>query len=174
MPGESCRTGLTRPRPPTRYVRRSFVLPLSTPYDRRHGVCVARMRAVNRAFSLERVQAARQTRRARDEAEHLRRAGVGGLRKRLGNASEVGRSEMSLPDNDDTKHNVVRLGTETLFAIAEQLRRMYDADLRTKPSEELERLMRRIERGQDVPVATPPRQPQTPLRIFLHLTARPP
>ena len=57
---------------------------------------------------------------------------------------------MSLPD-DHTKHNVVRLGTETLFAIAEQLRRMYDADLRTKPSEELERLMRRIERGEDVP-----------------------
>jgi hypothetical protein len=28
---------------------------------------------------------------------------------------------------------------------------MYDADLRTKPSEELERLMRRIERGEDVP-----------------------
>jgi len=65
--------------------------------------------------------------------------------------SEVGRSEMSLPDPDDTKHNVVRLGTETLFAIAEQLRRMYDADLRTKPSEQLERLMRRIERGEDVP-----------------------
>ena len=65
--------------------------------------------------------------------------------------SEVGRSEMSLPDDDDTKHNVVRLGTETLFAIAEQLRRMYDADLRTKPSEELERLMRRIERGEDLP-----------------------
>ena len=65
--------------------------------------------------------------------------------------SEVGRSEMSLPDDDDCKHNVVRLGTETLFAIAEQLRRMYDADLRTKPSEELERLMRRIERGEDVP-----------------------
>jgi hypothetical protein len=57
---------------------------------------------------------------------------------------------MSLPD-DEIKHNVVRLGTETLFAIAEQLRRMYDADLRTKPSEELERLMRRIERGEDVP-----------------------
>src|SRR6266702_3925678 len=57
---------------------------------------------------------------------------------------------MSLPDDDDTKHNVVRLGTETLFAIAEQLRRMYDADLRTKPSEELERLMRRIERGDAV------------------------
>ena len=109
------------------------------------------MRAVKRAFSLERVQAARQTRLARDEAEHLPRAGVGGLRQRLGNASEVGRSEMSLPDEDDTKHNVVRLGTETLFAIAEQLRRMYDADLRTKPSEELERLMRRIERGEDVP-----------------------
>lgn len=51
---------------------------------------------------------------------------------------------------DDKKHNVVRLGTETLFAIADQLRRMYDADLRTKPSEELERLMRRIEQGEDV------------------------
>ena len=72
----------------------------------------------------------------------------------VGTRSEVGRSEMSLSDSDsddDTKHNVVRLGTETLFAIAEQLRRMYDADLRTKPSEELERLMRRIERGEDVP-----------------------
>jgi hypothetical protein len=52
---------------------------------------------------------------------------------------------------DDTEHKVVRLGTETLFAIAEQLRRMYDADLRAKPSEKLERLMRRIERGEDVP-----------------------
>lgn len=63
--------------------------------------------------------------------------------------AELGRSEMCVPD-DDKKHNVVRLGTETLFAIADQLRRMYDADLRTKPSEELERLMRRIERGEDV------------------------
>jgi hypothetical protein len=52
-------------------------------YDRRHGVCVARMRAVNRAFSLERVQAARQTRLARDEAEPLPRAGVGDFRQRL-------------------------------------------------------------------------------------------
>ncbi|HEY6600476.1 MAG TPA: hypothetical protein VI010_10045 [Xanthobacteraceae bacterium] len=51
---------------------------------------------------------------------------------------------------DDTNDKVVRLGTETLFAIAEQLRRMYDADLRTKPSEKLERLMRRIERGEDI------------------------
>ena len=42
---------------------------------------------------------------------------------------------MRMPD-DEKKHNVVRLGTETLFAIADQLRRMYDADLRTKPSEE--------------------------------------
>jgi hypothetical protein len=62
---------------------------------------------------------------------------------------EVGRSEMRVPD-DDSKQNVVRLGTETLFAIADQLRRMYDADLRAKPSEQLERLMRRIERGEDV------------------------
>jgi hypothetical protein len=58
---------------------------------------------------------------------------------------------MCAPDDDDKKQNVVRLGTETLFAIADQLRRMYDADLRAKPSEELERLMRRIERGEDVP-----------------------
>ena len=56
---------------------------------------------------------------------------------------------MSVPE-DDTEQNVVRLGTETLFAIAEQLRRMYDADLRAKPSEKLEQLMRRIERGEDV------------------------
>jgi hypothetical protein len=56
---------------------------------------------------------------------------------------------MRMPD-DENKHNVVRLGTETLFAIADQLRRMYDADLRTKPSEELEQLMQRIERGEDI------------------------
>jgi hypothetical protein len=56
---------------------------------------------------------------------------------------------MCVPKDDKT-HNIVRLGTETLFAIADQLRRMYDADLRTKPSEELERLMQRIERGEDV------------------------
>jgi hypothetical protein len=57
---------------------------------------------------------------------------------------------MRMPD-DEKKHNVVRLGTEALFAIADQLRRMYDADLRTKPSEELEQLMQRIERGEDIP-----------------------
>ncbi len=57
---------------------------------------------------------------------------------------------MSVPE-EDTEEKVVRLGTETLFAIAEQLRRMYDADLRAKPSDKLERLMRRIERGEDVP-----------------------
>jgi hypothetical protein len=42
------------------------------------------------------------------------------------------------------------LGTETLFAIGEELRRMYEADLRSKPSEELEWLVRQIERGEDV------------------------
>ena len=61
---------------------------------------------------------------------------------------------MSLPDDSKTddkeqRDNVIRLGTETLFAIAEQLRQMYDLDLRTKPSEKLERLMRRIERGDE-------------------------
>jgi hypothetical protein len=63
-------------------------------------------------------------------------------------SSVVGRSGMSLPDDNKKGDNVVRLGTETLFAIAEELRRMYDADLRSKPSEQLERLMRRIERGE--------------------------
>lgn len=62
--------------------------------------------------------------------------------------SEIARSEM--PDDDTKRDNVVRLGTETLFAIGEELRRMYDADLRSKPSQQLERLMRRIERGEDI------------------------
>ena len=61
---------------------------------------------------------------------------------------KVDRTEMALSD-DDTKKNVVRLGTETLFAIADQLRRMYDADLRAKPSERLEKLMQQIERDED-------------------------
>jgi hypothetical protein len=65
-------------------------------------------------------------------------------------SSEVGRSGMSLRDDRKKGDNVVRLGTETLFAIAEELRRMYDADLRSKPSEQLERLMRRIERGEEL------------------------
>lgn len=65
-------------------------------------------------------------------------------------------SEMS--DEDDTKQtdNVVRLGTETLFAIGDELRRMYEADLRSKPSVELERLIDQIERGEEI---NPPPQP---------------
>jgi hypothetical protein len=42
--------------------------------------------------------------------------------------------------------NVVRLGTETLFAIAAELRAMYDADLRLKPSPKLDRLVQMIGR----------------------------
>jgi hypothetical protein len=64
---------------------------------------------------------------------------------------------MSLPDDDEKQRddkmqsdNVVRLGNDTLFAIADELRRMYDADLRSKPSDKLEQLMRQIERGEDV------------------------
>jgi hypothetical protein len=54
-----------------------------------------------------------------------------------------------MPNDDDTKgDNVVRLGTETLFAIGEELRRMFDSDLRLKPSERLDRLMQQIERGE--------------------------
>jgi hypothetical protein len=58
---------------------------------------------------------------------------------------------MSLPDDDMKPDNVVRLGTETLFAIGDELRRMYDADLRSKPSERLGRLMQLIERGENLP-----------------------
>ena len=58
---------------------------------------------------------------------------------------------MCPPDDPKDGGNVVRLGTETLFAIADELRRMYDADLRKKPSEQLERLMLRIERGEEIP-----------------------
>jgi hypothetical protein len=58
---------------------------------------------------------------------------------------------MPLPDDDTKRDNVVRLGTETLYAIGEELRRMYDADLRLKPSERLDRLMQRIERGEVAP-----------------------
>jgi hypothetical protein len=58
---------------------------------------------------------------------------------------------MSLHDDDTKRDNVVRLGTETLFAIGDELRRMYDADLRSKPSERLERLMQLIERGEHLP-----------------------
>jgi hypothetical protein len=54
------------------------------------------------------------------------------------------------PSNDKLPGNVIRLGTETLYAIGDELRRMYDADVRSRPSEQLERLMRRIEQGDDL------------------------
>jgi hypothetical protein len=53
-------------------------------------------------------------------------------------------------DKKNVPGNVIRLGTETLYAIADELRRMYDADVRSRPSEQLERLMQRIEQGDDV------------------------
>jgi len=56
-------------------------------------------------------------------------------------------SKSPLSDDEKKPENVIRLGTETLFAIGEELRRMYDADLRLKPSKQLERLMRWIEQG---------------------------
>lgn len=76
---------------------------------------------------------------------------------------------MSVSD-DDTRHkdtiardNIVRLGTETLYAIGEELRRMYEADLRSKPSDELERLMQQIERGETVdPPPTPAKDTRNP------------
>ena len=39
-------------------------------------------------------------------------------------SSSTLRPKMSPPDNDADRGNVVRLGTETLFAIGEELRRM--------------------------------------------------
>jgi hypothetical protein len=66
-------------------------------------------------------------------------------------SSNTRRSGMAVPEDDAKRGNVVRLGTETLFAIGDELRRMYDADLRSKPSERLERLMRLIERGEELP-----------------------
>ena len=56
-------------------------------------------------------------------------------------------STSALTQDEKKPENVIRLGTETLFAIGEELRRMYDADLRSKPSTRLERLMRWIEHG---------------------------
>jgi hypothetical protein len=56
-----------------------------------------------------------------------------------------------MPHDETKPGNVVQLGTETLFAIGEELRRMYEADLRSKPSERLERLMALIERGGELP-----------------------
>jgi hypothetical protein len=61
------------------------------------------------------------------------------------------RPQMPLHDDDTKRDNVVRLGTETLFAIGDELRRMYDADLHSRPSERLERLMQLIERGEHLP-----------------------
>ena len=66
-------------------------------------------------------------------------------------SSNTRRSRMAVPEKDANSGNVVRLGTETLFAIGDELRRMYDADLRLKPSERLARLMRLIERGKELP-----------------------
>jgi hypothetical protein len=73
---------------------------------------------------------------------------VGGL---IMSSETIRPQKMPLPDDDTKRDNVVRLGTETLYAIGEELRRMYDADLRLKPSERLDRLMQRIERGEVAP-----------------------
>jgi hypothetical protein len=54
-------------------------------------------------------------------------------------------STSPLSDDENKPDNVIRLGTDTLIAIGEELRRMYDADLRLEPSKRLERLLRWIE-----------------------------
>jgi hypothetical protein len=55
------------------------------------------------------------------------------------------------PENEaEYRDNVVSLGNESMVAIAEELRRMYAAYLREKPPERIARLMRKIERGEDL------------------------
>jgi hypothetical protein len=46
--------------------------------------------------------------------------------------------------------NVVRLGSEAMGAIGEELRRMYASYLRDPPPDRLAELMRKIERGEDI------------------------
>jgi hypothetical protein len=53
-------------------------------------------------------------------------------------------------DDPEPPNNVVSLGTESMVAIAEGLRKMYAAYLREAPPERIARLMRRIERGEDI------------------------
>jgi hypothetical protein len=59
--------------------------------------------------------------------------------------------KMPKPKNDaEAPDNVVKLGTESMVAIAEELRRMYAAFLQQAPPERIARLMRQIERGEDI------------------------
>jgi hypothetical protein len=58
---------------------------------------------------------------------------------------------MPEPEKDvERPDNVVSLGTESMVAIAEELRRMYAAYLREKPPDRIARLMRQIELGEDI------------------------
>jgi hypothetical protein len=59
-------------------------------------------------------------------------------------------ADPKMPDDTEPPNNVVSLGTESMVAIAEGLRKMYATYLREKPPERIERLMRRIERGEDI------------------------
>ena len=60
-------------------------------------------------------------------------------------------ANMPEPEKDvERPDNVVSLGTEFMVAIAEELRRMYAAYLREKPPDRIARLMRQIERGEDI------------------------
>jgi hypothetical protein len=70
--------------------------------------------------------------------------GLIAMRKRAGPTMPKPEQEPEQPDN------VVSLGTESMFAIAEELRRMYGSYLREKPPERIARLMRQIELGQDI------------------------
>jgi hypothetical protein len=59
-------------------------------------------------------------------------------------------------NGEEPPHNVVRLGSEAMGAIGEELRRMYAFYVRQAPPDELAELMRRIERGEEVACATSP------------------
>jgi len=59
-------------------------------------------------------------------------------------------ADPKMPDDTQPPDNVVKLGTESMVAIAEELRRMYAAYTREEPPERIARLMRQIERGEDI------------------------
>jgi hypothetical protein len=63
-----------------------------------------------------------------------------------------------MSDDGGPSDNVVHLGTKELAAIGDELRRMYDFYLRSKPPERLERLLKSI--GQNDPSGPDGDQPE--------------
>ena len=103
----------------------------------------------------------RGARAARQIAQQIAKAKDRNLRSAwelivFGDGPKVSRPQartvtMPEPEKDvEPPDNVLRLGTESMVAIAEELRRMYASFLRQEPPERIARLMRQIERGEDI------------------------